>query len=390
MFESLEPKPDDPLLALIAQFRSDDRPHKIDLGVGVYRDERGRTPVFRAVKAAERILAETQDTKSYLGVEGNAQFLEQLLRLALVPEPAGAGDWACVQTPGGTGALRLAAELVRAAEPDARIVVGLPTWPNYEPLFTGAGLRTTFYRAFDAAAQRVLFAQTIEALNRAKPGDVVLLQASCQNPTGTDFDLAQMIELARVLRTRRLLPLIDVAYQGLGRGWSDDVQAIRVLLCEVEEAMIAYSCDKNFGLYRERTGALFVRARDGGQASAVRSRLRALARGNWSMPPDHGAAIVSTILSSAELTRNWRNELDVMRQRLRDVRSRLAGFGGAFAALQGQDGLFSLLPVPGGCVEELRTKHAVYLAPSGRANIAGLNDENIERFVAACRECGVR
>lgn len=382
-FDALSEPPADPLLALIELFRDDPRPGKIDLGVGVYRNERGETPVFRAVKQAEQILLETQQTKAYLGPEGDPGFVERLAPLVFGEATTGEPRRTGVQTPGGTGALRLAADLVAKMNPRPTIWIGTPTWPNHEPIFAAAGLPIERYRYFDPATQRLCFADMLAALGRARAGDVVLLHGCCHNPTGADLDPDQWRELAGLLTTRRLMPLVDLAYQGLGTDLESDAAGTRLVLAQSEEALVAYSCDKNAGLYRERTGALFARAPDARAARRVRANLLALARANWSMPPDHGAAVVRTILEDADLLRDWLSELAAMQQRIADVRKRLAAADPRLAPLGRQTGLFSLLPITPAAVASLRGEHGIYMAGSGRINVAGLQPESVATFVAA-------
>ena len=384
MFEKLAAQAPDSLLALIGAFRDDPRPEKIDLGVGVYRDAAGRTPVFAAMKAAERRLVETQDSKAYLGPEGNLAFAR-----ALAPVVLGslAGDERImgVQTPGGTGALRLAAELIAAADRKARVWLGTPSWPNHAPLMTAAGLALKTYRHLDPATQAVAFEDMIAALEQAEAGDVVLLHGCCHNPTGADLSPAQWQQVAELLAARKLVPLLDLAYQGLGDGVEEDAAGLRHVLDKVNEALVAYSCDKNFGLYRERVGMLFVRARSGAEARVAFSNVLTLARTNWSMPPDHGAAAVALILEDAALRADWRRELDSMRARIAGVRAELAAADRAFAALGRQKGMFSLLPLAKETIEKLRKEQAIYMAGSGRISVCGLTPGNLLRFVAVVR-----
>ena len=284
MFDALTRQPDDPLLALIGLFRADERAGKVDLGVGVYRDETGVTRVFRAVKEAERRLVETQQTKAYVGPEGDPVFLERLW--ALTTGEAGRGRaTAGLQTPGGSGALRLAGDLM-ARTGTRRIWLGLPTWPNHASIFTAAGLEVVTYPFFDIPSQAVLFDRMMEALSGAAPGDAVLLHASCHNPTGANLNTEQWRAVAALVAERGLLPVIDIAYQGYGRGLDEDAAGLRILLSAVPEALVAVSCSKSFGLYRERTGAIYAVCGSAETALAVRSNLAALARvDGWT---DHG------------------------------------------------------------------------------------------------------
>ena len=385
LFDGLKLQAPDALLALIGLYAADPRADKIDLGVGVYRDESGATPVFRAVKAAEARLVETQSSKSYLGPEGDARFTELLQPIAFGAsvDPATVVG---VQTPGGTGALRLAAELIGAAKPHAKIWLGTPTWPNHTPVFSAAGLTLATYRYFDQAAQVIRFDEMMDALSGAEAGDVVLLHGCCHNPTGANLTAAQWTEVAQVVGKRGLVPLVDLAYQGLGAGLDEDSAGLRQVMDAAEDVIVAYSCDKNFGLYRDRVGALYVRAKQKGRAELILSNMLALARPNWSMPPDHGAAVVRTILEDATLTADWRKELATMRERIAAVREALAaGDNNLLAPIAKQQGMFSLLPLSAEQVATLRRDHAVYMAGSGRANLAGLTLKTVPRFIEALR-----
>jgi aromatic-amino-acid transaminase len=388
LFATLKKKPPDPLLSLIAQFRDDPREQKIDLGVGVYRDANGVTPVMRCVKEAERLLLARQSTKSYLGSEGDVGFVNLLKPLVCGATLARDSRLVGVQTPGGTGALRLAAEVIAASGPHAKVWLGLPGWPNHEPIFSAAGLTIQAYRCFDVATQHLLFDEMISSLKSAQPGDVVLLHGCCHNPTGSDFDITQWIAFAKLMAVRGLVPLLDFAYQGFGRGFEPDAAGIAIVLEHVGEALIAYSCDKNFGLYRERTGALFALAQDAPAADRVYSNMLSAARANWAMPPDHGAAVVRLILESDVLSRDWRHELEDMRNRVVSVRQELAAADPLFAPLVLQRGMFSLLPLDSVVISRLQVEHGIYMAGSGRINVAGIQRGDVERLVRALH--GVR
>lgn len=382
IFGALAAQPADALLALIGAFRGDPRPGKIDVGVGVYRDPEGRTPVLHAVKQAERRLVEEQGSKGYLGSEGDVGFFD-----ALKPVIFGAsrfGDCLCgLQTPGGTGALRLAAELIARSRPGARVLVGTPTWPNHPPILKAAGLHVAEYRHFDVEAQSLRFDAVLDALGAAMPGDVALLHGCCHNPTGADFSREQWAQIATLLRDRGVLPLIDLAYQGLGDGLEEDAAGARIVLDTVGEGLVAYSCDKNFGLYRDRVGALYALSASAAQATVVQSNLVSLTRANWSMPPDHGAAVVRVILEDADLTADWRRELAGMSDRIREIRTLLAAADPRLAPLARQRGMFSTLPLRADEVASLRERHAIYMPSSGRVNIAGLTPETVPVFVDA-------
>jgi aromatic-amino-acid transaminase len=381
---ALKAQPADPLLSVIGAFRADPRPDKIDVGVGVYRTEAGETPVFRAMKAAERRLLETQDTKAYLGPEGDIGFFEALRPIVFGAADPGERVFG-LQTPGGTGALRLAAELIAVAKPGARVLVGTPTWPNHPPILAKTGLTRIDYRYFDPETQAVCFDRLADAIRAAGPGDVVLLQVCCHNPTGADLTLEQWRDVAALLAQSGATPLLDLAYQGLGRGLDEDAAGVRIVLEQVPEALIAYSCDKNFGLYRERTGALFGVTANGAEARIAHSNALALARAAWSMPPDHGAAAARIILEDAVLTADWRAELDSMRERIGTMRRLLGALDPMLAPLAGQHGMFSTLPLSPEQVRRLREEFAVYMPNSGRINVAGLTPANAEAFVRAVR-----
>ena len=383
MFDALTRQPDDPLLALIGLFRADERAGKVDLGVGVYRDETGVTRVFRAVKEAERRLVETQQTKAYVGPEGDPVFLERLW--ALTTGEAGRGRaTAGLQTPGGSGALRLAGDLM-ARTGTRRIWLGLPTWPNHASIFTAAGLEVVTYPFFDIPSQAVLFDRMMEALSGAAPGDAVLLHASCHNPTGANLNTEQWRAVAALIAERGLLPVIDIAYQGYGRGLDEDAAGLRILLSAVPEALVAVSCSKSFGLYRERTGAIYAVCGSAETALTVRTNLAALARISYSMPPDHGAAVVSMILGDEALMADWKAELESMRLRITAIRERLAaGLSRRWqvlTAIRQQEGMFSLLPLEEADVMKLRAEHAIYMPTSGRINIAGLKTAEVNAVI---------
>ncbi|MFV3130666.1 aromatic amino acid transaminase [Niveispirillum sp. KHB5.9] len=385
-FQPLAQQPADALLALIGMFRNDPRPGKLDLGVGVFRDDAGNTPVMRSVKAAEKKLWETQDSKSYLGPEGNVAFARHMARLALGDVDL-SGRLTGVQTPGGTGALRLGAELLGATKPGATVWVGTPTWPNHPPVLAAAGLKVQTYKHFDTNTQAITFDAVMDALNKAQAGDIALLHGCCHNPTGADFDLDQWKAIAELLSARGIVPFLDLAYQGLGLGMEQDAAGVRLVMDACPEAVLAYSCDKNFGVYRDRVGALIVQTAAAGDTDRISSNILALARANWSMPPDHGGAVIATLLDDATLAADWKLELDTMRDRLLGIRAALAGHGGVLGRVDQQRGMFSLLPLSPDVVKRLREDHAVYMAGSGRINVAGLSVETAGQFAKALAAC---
>lgn len=380
----LTSQPPDPLLSLIGRFGSDPRAGKIDLGVGVYRDDGGATPVMRAVKGAERLLVERQTTKAYIGPEGDVAFVE-LLEPVVFGGAAPSG-LVGVQTPGGTGALRLATALIHRACPTARVWVGEPTWPTHVPVVEHAGLELRFHPWFDAARQEIDLPGMLSALESASRGDVVLLHGCSHNPTGAELGLDEWDLLIRFMEERGLVPLLDLAYHGLGRGLDEDAAATRACLTRLPEVLLAYSCDKNFGLYRERVGVLWAKAADAPSAIRVRQNMLVLARAMWSMPPDHGAAVVRTILENADLKADWRAELESMRARIHALRLELSITHSRLAPLGRQTGMFSVLPIGEAAVDRLRDERAIYLAGGARINIAGLRREVIPTLAAALTE----
>jgi len=382
MFATLEHQAPDALLGLISAFRADSRPQKIDLGIGVFRDDNGATPVMRSVKAAEARLLIEQSSKSYLGGEGDAIYTALLAAIAFGGAIATSDRLTGVQTPGGTGALRLGAELIARARPQASIWFGTPTWPNHAPIFREAGLSVRAHRFVNPIASGIDFDGMIADLNEAEAGDLILLQACCHNPTGASFTTAQWVALTRLILDRGLTPFIDLAYQGLGDGLEEDSAATRMVLAAVPDALVAYSCDKNFGLYRERVGALWVQSGTPAVSAIARENILSLARALWSMPPDHGAAIVREILQNPELRADWEVELGVMRSRINNLRRALAAAHPALAAIEDQRGLFAMLPLSAADVINVCQSHAIYMADNGRINIAGLSPDTIPALVS--------
>jgi aspartate/tyrosine/aromatic aminotransferase len=383
LFDGLDAQPGDSLLAIIGMVRRDPRPHKIDLGVGVYRDAAGNTPILRAVKAAERILNETQETKSYLGGEGDVRFVELMKEMVFGPGAAADPRLVGLQTPGGCGALRLGAELVHRGNPQARIFVGQPTWPNHVPLIGTVGIEIVEHPFYDREARRILFDEMMSALNGARPGDLVLLHGCCHNPTGADLSPDQWRAIAELVANRGIIPFVDLAYQGLGRGLEEDAWGARLVVDAAQQALVAHSNDKNFGLYRDRVGSLHVKAASADEAQIVYSNLLVIARTIWSMPPDHGAAVVRIALDTPALAADWRTELDSMGARIRALRARIADYDPRLSYIGGQQGMFSMLPLSPEQVADLRENEAIYMAGSGRFNVVGLSDDNVERFAAA-------
>ena len=386
MLSTLAPQPADALLALIKLYAADPRADKIDLGVGVYRTDDGATPVFGAIKAAEAKLVETQDSKSYLGPEGDMGFVRGLMPYVFgAANPTMDGRIDGMQTPGGTGGVRLAAALAKKAGAP-RIWMGTPSWPNHAQIFADLAfeLKTFNHSTKDGVVDMDALRAAIAG---AEAGDAILLHGCCHNPTGIDYSPADWDEIATLVAEAKLLPVLDLAYQGLGQGMEEDAYGLRRVLAAVPEALIAYSCDKNFGVYRDRVGAVYAMVADPAQLPTVMSNGYGLARASWSMPPDHGAAAVRLILDDEGLVKVWLDELDTMRTRMRQVRARLAeaGLAGSvnLVPLGSQNGLFSMLPLSGEQILKLREDHGIYMAGSGRINVAGLTMGNIDKFIAA-------
>ena len=386
MLSNLQQQPADALLALIKLHNNDPRVDKIDLGVGVYKTGQGDTPVFGAIKAAETELVQTQDSKAYLGPEGDMGFVEALMPYVFgKDDPTKNGRIEGMQTPGGTGSLRLALAMVKRANV-AKVWAGSPTWPNHPQICADLGLE---YKTFNhATPEGVVDMEALRAaIAAADEGDAILLHGCCHNPTGIDYANENWDEIAGLIAAKKLLPVLDLAYQGLGHGMEEDAYGIRRVLQEVPEALVSYSCDKNFGLYRDRTGALYMMMEAKDKLPPVISNAYALARANWSQPPDHGAAAVRLVLEDKKLTAQWLDELDTMRERMRQVRARLAAAGKVggvdLSPVGGQNGLFSIIPFTADQVQAMRQDHGVYFAASGRINVAGLTMANIDRFVAA-------
>jgi aspartate aminotransferase len=391
MFEQLQALAPDPILGLMAEYRRDPATNKIDLGVGVYKDEEGNTPVLDSVKAAERAVLSAQTTKVYVGPAGNPGFNVAMTALVLGAEDAAtaAGRVRTVQGCGGCATLRVGAELIRAAKPDAVVHVSDPTWANHVPLLGNAGLKLEPYPYYDAATHALRFDAMLDALERAKPGDVVLLHGCCHNPTGADLSREQWDLTVALMRRQQLIPFVDMAYLGFAEGIDADAYGARLVASELPEALIAVSCSKNFGLYRERVGALISISAEPKSADATASHLARITRGLYSMPPDHGAAIVDRILADAELKALWLNEVGVMRDRINHLRRRLVSALAEkcpqrdFSHIARQRGMFSFLGVTPAEVKRLREEFHVYMTDNSRINIAGVSERNLDDLTTA-------
>lgn len=390
MFEALKPLPQDPILQLMQTFRDDPRPHKVDLGIGVYKDDAGNTPIMAAVHEAERRMLAGETTKSYVGPAGSAGYNNAMGRLILGDNSPLIRDQrtSAVQTPGGCGALRMAAEFLRLCKPDTTVWVSTPTWANHLPLLGGAGLAIREYPYLNSDTLQVDFAAMLESLEGAQAGDVVLLHGCCHNPSGADLDFEQWQDVTRLIQRKGLLPFVDMAYQGLGDGLEQDAAGLRHLASQVPEMLVAASCSKNFGLYRERTGALMLISETAGINQAATSQLLSVIRSHYSMPPAHGAAIVETILGDSDLTQQWQNELNGMCERILHLRHAFAEAlapAGDFSFIAQQRGMFSFLGIGPEQVKTLREDHGIYLLDSSRVNVAGLNDKVLPRVAEAIR-----
>ena len=384
-FDALGDVQSDSLLALIAMANADTRENKIDVGVGVYRDGVGNTPILRAVKAAEKLLWESQRSKSYVGGFGDKRYTE-LLRPIVLGRHADDERIGGLHTPGGCGALSLGFKLIATAHPGAKVLVGTPTWPNHIPVVQAAGLSISEYLYYDRLETRIRFDEMMAALNAASRGDVVLLHGCCHNPTGADLNEAQWREVVDVVSQRGLFPLVDIAYQGLGGGFAEDAAGLHLLLDACDEVIVAQSCDKNFGVYRDRVGSLFVKTARAEGTKRAMNHVVQIAREMWSMPPDHGAAAVRIVLDTPELRADWLAEVGEMRDRINRIRGAIAAADSRLAYIGDQFGMFSMLPVSPQQVLQLRERHAIYMADSGRFNVIGMSDDAVDRFIAAIVE----
>lgn len=384
MFENLKALPPDAILRLIAEHTDDTRENKIDLGVGVYRDEHGNTPVMSAVKKAERWLVENQTTKTYLGSAGDPQFNVGMQSLIFGTSEAANDRLTTLQTPGGSGSLRVAAGLILRARPNASVWASEPTWANHVPLLGGAGISLQTYPYYDPESKSIRFAEMLEALRSAPMGDIVLLHGCCHNPTGMDLDTEQWRDLAQVVSERDLIPFIDIAYQGLANGIDEDAFAPRLFVGHVPELIVSASCSKNFGLYRDRVGSLSLLSDSAGTAAKVRSQAMNIVRTMYSMPPDHGAAVVRHILSNDGLRAEWNAEVDAVRKRLKEMRGLLTAAlrdkapDHDFSHIERANGMFSFLGTSAAQVEQLKKDYGVYMVDSSRINVAGITRDNVE------------
>ena len=393
MFANLKEQPADKILALMQMYREDARENKIDLGVGVYKNAEGVTPIMGAVKKAEQLWWQEEATKAYTGLAGDPAFADAMIALVLgdaVPR----GAVSAVATPGGTGAVRQAFELIQMAKPDARIFVSDPTWPNHLSMLRHLGIDTVLYRYFDEDTRAVDFGAMMDDLAQVGAGDVVLLHGCCHNPTGANLNLAQFKEVIALLNDKGAMPMIDIAYQGFGDGLEDDAAATRAIVSGCPETLIAASCSKNFGIYRERTGLLMAVSHDTSRSKLNQATLQHLNRQNYSFPPDHGARMVTLVLNDPDLRADWQQELEAVRLSMLDLREglakelqRLTG-SDRFGFIAQHRGMFSRLGLSPEVVQALRETHAIYMVGDSRINVAGLNAQTVPLLAKAIVEVG--
>ena len=388
MFEILQAAPADAILGLITEHKNDPRPEKIDLGVGVFRTAEGETPVLDVVKLAEQRLVDTQDSKAYIGTAGDPDF-NAAMQALMFADSVDPGRIATIQAPGGSGSLRVAAEMLLRARPDAKIWVSDPTWANHIPLLGGAGVALETYPYYDTEKHVIRIDSMLDALRKADTGDVVLLHGCCHNPSGLDPSDEEWAAIGDVIMERDLLPFVDMAYQGFARSLKEDAFAIRHLAGRVPEMIVAGSCSKNFGLYRDRVGSLSVLASDTASRDIVFSQLNNIVRTIYSVPPDHGAVVVSTILNDPDLKAAWRVELAEMRSRLREMRVLLNDAlidkapGHDFSHLVRATGMFCFLGISEDQVNRLKQDYGVYMVGSSRINTAGITAGNVNYLADA-------
>ena len=391
MFEVMSALPADPILGLSAAFKADTNPKKIDLGVGVYKDEQGHTPILDSVAKAQTILLGKENSKSYITPQGVQGYIDGMLQLMLGKDcPALLADRvAAVQAPGGCGALRVLSELIKRCDENTTVWVSDPTWANHIPLIGNAGLNIQTYPYFDKANANIKFDEMAECLGQVKKGDVVLLHGCCHNPTGADLSNEQWQVVLELAQKIGFIPFVDTAYQGFGDGLEEDAYGMRLLVNNLPEVIIAASCSKNFGLYRERIGIAVMVTKNSTHRQAIQSQIQFIARGIYSMPPSYGGALVDIILNDATLCQEWKAEVEVMRCRMQDLRSLLVSkmneYGATkdFEFVKRQKGMFSYLCITPEQVQAVRDQHSVYFVNSSRVNIAGISKANVDTLAKA-------
>lgn len=393
MFDRLSAVPPDPILGILSAYAADTNPKKIDLGIGVYRDESGNTPILESVLEAEKILDSTQTSKSYLGPPGVVGFNSAMSRLIFGEDSATIRDnrVRTIQTPGGTGALRVGADLVHEAVAGAMVWVSDPTWANHNAIFPASGLHMRSYPYFDREKNDLRFDDMMTTLNERGPGDVVLFHACCHNPCGVSPSPEQWEEISDLAAKRGFMPMVDMAYLGFERGLEEDALSVRLFAEKCPEMIVASSCSKNFAVYRERVGAISVVCKNAKKADDVVTVINSLTRKNYSMPPSHGTGIIDIILHSEELTAMWRSEVDNMRNRINGLRKVLsekitaAGIDRDFSFLERQSGMFSFLGLSVDQVRRLREEFSIYTVDSARVNVASFNGSNIDYFISSLK-----
>ncbi len=391
MFDVLPQLPADPILGLSAAFKADTNPNKIDLGVGVYKDEQGRTPILNSVAKAQTILLEQEDSKTYITPQGVQGYIDGMLKLMLGEgNPVLLADRiAAVQAPGGCGALRILAELIKRCDDQLTVWVSDPTWANHIPLIGNAGLKLETYPYFDKANAKINFEGMLECLKQVKKGDVVLLHGCCHNPTGADLTKEQWQQVLEVAQQTGFIPFVDVAYQGFGDGLEEDAFGMRLLVNNLPEVIIAASCSKNFGLYRERVGLAVMVTENSKTRQAIQTQIQSIARGIYSMPPSYGGALVNIILNDQALKAEWMAEVEAMRSRMQELRallvSKLQEYGAEkdFEFIKSQKGMFSFLCISPEQVKAMIDDHSVYFVGSSRVNIAGISQNNVDTLAKA-------
>ncbi len=391
MFDTLVAAPPDPILGLTEAFKKDPNPKKVNLGVGVYKDAGGQTPVLKSVKRAEERILSAEQTKNYLPIEGHAEFDRATLELLFGAQHSlvTTGRAVTAQAPGGTGALRVAADFIASTLGKRTVWLSDPTWPNHPNVFQAAGLATAAYPYFDKQGNAVNFAGMMDALAKIPEGDVIVLHGCCHNPTGVDLSVTQWEAVAAVIAERKLLPVVDFAYQGFADGLSEDAAGLAVLADRGQEMLVASSYSKNFGLYNERVGALTVVGQDQSAAEIALSHIKRVIRANYSNPPSHGAAIVATVLTDPELRTLWEGEVQEMRDRINTMRHLFVetlhekGVTQDFSFIAHQRGMFSFSGLTPDQVKALRERYSIYIVGSGRISVAGMTEGNMDYLCSA-------
>ncbi|ANQ19394.1 amino acid aminotransferase [Vibrio natriegens] len=382
MFSNLPTPVLDPILSLSVAYRGDERPNKVDLGIGVYKNSAGETPIMKAIQMAQDVVVKTQKTKAYVGLAGCEEFNQSMVDLLLSGTSA-MGRVAAIQTPGASGALRMLGDLMKVAQPDTTVWISNPSYVNHKPVMEAAGLKVRFYHYFSPETKQVDTAKMLDDLSKAGPSDVVLLHGCCHNPTGADIDFAAWQAITELSQKNGFTPFVDIAYQGFGDGLEEDAKGLRFMADNVEEMLITTSCSKNFGLYRERTGAAIVVGKNTQDVTNAKGKLLTLARSTYTMPPDHGAALVKTILQDANLTSVWKQELSEMQQRLVSLRQNLCNElrnnhnTDQFDFIESHKGMFTVLGFTEKQMAHLREDYGIYGVGDGRINIAGLTETHI-------------